>query len=221
MLEKAVISQEQGEDISVMFNPSEYNLQTSVNYSTVNVPGLDSPIAQFISGGQDSLTVQLMFSTYEPPTYDPSKQRVVPVKDSEMTDVSALTSKLYKLTRVNSLLHRPPVCTFKWGSLQFKGVVTDVSQKFTMFLSSGKPVRASVDVTFKSVPESSDLGKSDVFKGFGSDKVRVVDESTSLWQIAYEEFGDADLWKDLAKLNNVVNPLNIISGLKIKISKGR
>lgn len=221
MLEKAVISVEKGSDISVMFNPSEYDLQTGVNYSSINVPGLNGPITQFISGTQDTLTVQLMFSTYEPPTYDPSKKKVVPVKDSEMTDVSALTSKLYKLTKIDPLLNRPPICTFKWGSLQFKGAVTDVRQKFTMFLSSGKPVRAAVDVTFKSMLNAIGLSKSDAFSGSGSAKIRVLDESTSLWQIAYEEFGDADQWKKLAKDNDIVNPLNTIIGSLLKITKGR
>lgn len=220
MLEKAVISRESGGDIGVMFNPSEYSLSTSVNYSSVSVPGLDSPITQYISGSQDTLTIQLMFSTYEPPAYDPSQKKVVPVKDSDMTDVTALTEKIYNLTKTDSSLNRPPVCTFKWGSLQFRGVVTDVTQKFTMFLQSGKPVRAAVDVTFKSVPDASKLTKSDTFGGSRNTKIRSVDESTSLWQIAFEECGDADKWKSLASANNIVNPLNdIVSGLKIKIPK--
>ena len=119
MLEKAEICPELGSNIKVMFNPSEYNLQTGVNYSSINVPGMDGPITQYISGMQDTLTVQLMFSTYQAPRFDPSQNKVTAVSDDQMTDVTKYTKKIYDLTKIIGALHRPPVCTFKWGSLHF------------------------------------------------------------------------------------------------------
>lgn len=151
MFQKAVIKVTGGSSIKVMFNPTEYNLDTGANYSNLNVPGLDGPITQFISGKQDTLTVQLMFNTYLPPRYNPDSGQLEARSEAEMEDVSSYTKKIYELTRIKGFLHHPPTCTFQWGSLSFDGVVTDVKQKFTMFLDSGKPVRALVDVTFQSV----------------------------------------------------------------------
>lgn len=217
MLEKAEICPELKGNIKVMFNPSEYNLQTGVNYSSINVPGMDGPITQYISGMQDTLTVQLMFSTYQPPRYDPAQNKVVAVSDSEMTDVTKHTKKIYDLTKIIGALHRPPVCTFKWGSLQFKGVVTDVRQRFTMFLSSGKPVRAVVDVTFKSLINPLTSSKFAPFESPDRTKYRVLDESSSLWQLAYEEYGDADKWKVIAAANGIADPFSIKAGMEIRL----
>lgn len=217
MLEKAEICPELGSDIKVMFNPSEYNLQTGVNYSTVNVPGMDGPITQYISGMQDTLTVQLLFSTYQAPRFDPSQNKAVAVSDDQMTDVTKYTKKIYNLTKIVGALHRPPVCTFKWGSLRFKGVVTDVRQRFTMFLSSGKPVRAVVDVTFKSLINPLTSSKYAPFESPDRTKYRILDESSSLWQLAYEEYGDADKWKVIAQANGIANPFSIKAGTEIRL----
>lgn len=217
MLEKAEIDPELGSAIKVMFNPTEYNLQSGVNYGSVNVPGMDGPITQFISGQQDTLTVQLMFSTYQPPRFDPSQNKAVAVSDDQMEDVSVRTKKIYDLTKIKGALHRPPVCTFKWGSLHFKGVVVDVKQRFTMFLSSGKPVRAVVDVTFKSLIDPITQKKYAPFESPDRTKYRVLDEGSSLWQLAYEEYGDADKWRVIAEANGIADPLSIKAGMEIRL----
>jgi nucleoid-associated protein YgaU len=104
---------------------------------------------------------------------------------------------------------------FKWGPLQFSGVVTDVKQKYTMFLESGKPVRATVDVTFQSVLDPVLSRKMSPWESPDRTKYRILDESSSLWQLAYEEYGDADYWKVIAKANGIRNPLNITAGMEV------
>lgn len=215
MFQKAIIKVEGGNDIKVMFNPSEYSLDSSVNYSSINVPGLDGPVMQYISGSEDTLTIQLMFNTYIPPKYNPSAGKVEPVPDNKTEDVTKYTSKIYALTKIKGALHRPPVCTFKWGSLSFKGIVNDVKQKFTMFLDSGKPVRAVVDVTFKSVLNIIFSKKASPWESPDRTKYKILDESSSLWQIAYNEYGDADKWKEIARANGIANPLDIKKGMII------
>lgn len=43
--------------IQVEFNPSEYNLSSSIQYSEKNIPGLDGPIGQYIAGNSTTLNV--------------------------------------------------------------------------------------------------------------------------------------------------------------------
>ena len=46
-------------------------------------------------------------------------------------------------------------------------------------------------------------------------KYKVLDESSSLWQLAYEEYGDADEWKTIARFNGIRNPLDIRPGMTV------
>jgi len=56
MLEKATITKLQPpveEKILVMFNPEEYTLGKEINYAKVGVPGLNSPVLQFVQRVRD------------------------------------------------------------------------------------------------------------------------------------------------------------------------
>lgn len=217
MYEKALIISDSGIPIPVMFNPASYNLDTHVNYNNINVPGLDGPITQFISGSEDTLSLQLMLNTYKPPSFNKLTGSVKKVSDSEMVDVSKYTKMLYDLTKIVGMRHRPPVCTFVWGSLRFRGVVSDLKVQFTMFLENGKPVRAIADITFKSVLDAKLSRKQSPWESPDRTKYRVLDESSSLWQLAFEEYGDAGCWKEIAKANGIVNPLDIKPGMEIRL----
>ena len=46
---------------------------------------------------------------------------------------------------------RPPTILFVWGRFTFKGVVESLSQKYTMFLSDGTPVRAECALKIRNV----------------------------------------------------------------------
>lgn len=57
MFQKAVIKVTGGLGYPGDVQPTEYNLDTGANYSNINVPGMDGPITQYISGKQDTLVV--------------------------------------------------------------------------------------------------------------------------------------------------------------------
>ena len=50
-LEKATIETENtGDAFTVMFNPEEYTINKNINYAQASVPGLSSPLLQFVHG---------------------------------------------------------------------------------------------------------------------------------------------------------------------------
>ena len=51
------------------------------------------------------------------------------------------TEKIAKLMELDPKKHRPPKVTFRYGSLIFSGVITELNQTFTMFLANGMLVR--------------------------------------------------------------------------------
>ncbi len=197
------------EAIEVKFNPAEYNLSNSIQYSEKSVPGLDGPIGQYIAGNSTTLNVTFIFDTYEPPTLDNPNEGG--------TDVTTYTTKISDLTLIDGSLHRVPKVTFSWGSIGFTGIITDVKESYTMFLGNGMPVRAKVDVTFKSTYDIATKKRRSPLESPDRTKIRMVIQGDSLWNIAAREYQDAEKWKVIAKENGILNPLELYPGQLLKL----
>ena len=49
--------------IPLRFNPTEYQLQKANNFAEIPIPGLESPPIQFVRGGTEKLTAELLVDT--------------------------------------------------------------------------------------------------------------------------------------------------------------
>jgi nucleoid-associated protein YgaU len=205
-LEKALIQpldskgNNHGEKFAVLFNPAEYTIETSNKFSSVEIPGLTTPLAQFAAGSARTLSMELFFDSYE-----------------KGEDVRTHTNKIMSLLEIDSELHAPPLCKFIWGKLEFKAFIERATQKFIMFLGSGVPVRAKLTVTFKEYRSMTEQMQSPPRHSSDRTKRRVVKAGDSLWQIAYKEYGDAAQWRAIASANNIENPRVLDPGTEIVI----
>ncbi len=204
-MEKAqiILYGEQGKKkiIPVLFNPSEYTVSRSVNYAKIDIPGTDSPILQFISGGESTLKLTLYFDTQN--DYTGKK-----LSD----DVRTYTRPIIEATRIDGKLHAPPQASFHWGSCFFKGVIADAQQSFTMFLPSGLPVRARLDLTFRSNENESDSRKKSPFESPNRTKARYAEKGEQLWRLADAEYGQPKYWRLIADFNRIYNPRKLPEG---------
>lgn len=204
-LEKAkviAIAGTRQERVDVLFNPTEYALESSNQYSWQSIPGLSQPIAQFVTGEASTLSMELFFDTYE-----------------KNEDVRKYTKKIVGLLDIDKDLHAPPQCKFIWGSLSFQGVLEKVSQRYTMFDRSGKPVRATLNVSFKAVQTMKEQLQHIPRQSADRTKQRTVKQGDQLWQIAAEEYEDPSLWRAIAKANDLSDPRQLEPGSLLKIPR--
>lgn len=200
-LKKAsIIVNGKDETIEVLFNPNEYVIEKGNQFTWEKIPGLSAPVAQFISGEAMTLTMDLFFDTYE-----------------DQKDVRDYTSKITKLLDVDKDLHAPPVCRFVWGSLDFKGVIEKVGLKFTMFLSSGIPVRATVNVTFRAVMSMTEQFQAIPRQSSDRTKQKTIKQGEHLWIIASQEYEEPGFWREIAKANGIDNPRIMETGKQVII----
>lgn len=204
---QAINGRHQGKKIKVLFNPAEYTLEKGNKYQNTPLPGTATPVHQFVHGNSDSLTMELFFDTYA----KSSKQSHV----DQGEDVRKYTGQLAALMDVDPTLHAPPICQFHWGDVIIKGVIERLTQKFTMFRSDGKPVRATLNVTFKEYKTVTDQLKEIGRESADRTKTRVIKEGDSLWVIAALEYGDPSLWHYIAKKNKIDNPRILEIGREI------
>lgn len=177
--------------ITVQFNPPEYTIGKAAQIAEIAVPGIDAPILQFVRGQTRTLALELFFDTTR---LGSSAARV--------QDVRSMTEPVAQLGRIQPKTHAPPRVTFIWGlGLSFRAIVDNVQQKFTLFNPSGIPVRATLTVSFKEYKTLEEQLQQLNLQSADHSKVRMVRRRDTLARIAFEEYGDASMWRLIADAN--------------------
>lgn len=208
----------EGNPILCQFNPTEYTLSKSAQLAEQAIPGLDSPLLQFVRGQAETLTADLFFDS----TDNGTGERVTPVTRS--------TDRVYELVKIDPSTHAPPVTDFSWGSSDFPGmhldseygnqqsrgsfrcVVESVRQRFTLFSSSGVPLRATLSVSLREyktlATQLSQLG----LMSADHTHSHVVADGDTLSRIAASVYGDPRQWRLIAEANAIDDPLALAPG---------
>lgn len=194
-LEKAYITPEGEQPIAVLFNPNRYSLEQSNQIAEIAIPGLGAPILQYVHGNGRILSMELFFDTYE-----------------GQTDVRRYTDKIYGLLGIKRETHVPPICAFTWGGFSFRGVLTSVSGYFTLFLSDGTPVRATLSVAFKEFVDVEVEVRRAPTESVDHAKTHTVKRGETLPHIAALEYEDPGQWRHIAKANDILNPRQLMPG---------
>lgn len=82
--------------------------------------------------------------------------------------------------------------------------------QFTLFLPSGVPVRATVDVTFKQYYDGT--GETGRLQSANFTKHYIVQSGDTLAGIAAEKYEDPTKWRAIAQENNIDDPLELYPG---------
>lgn len=212
--------QKVGKSFEAQFNPPEYTLAKGVKYAEVIVPGLDSPIIQFVTGESEKLNLELFFDTTD--------------EKGTGADAVPVTTKVdafYRLVKVDGDLHAPPIVRVTWGD-HFPGVTTDgnekpmaafdavvenVSRKYTFFNSDGIPLRATVTVVLREYKTPAEQLVELNLRSSDHTRVHVVQEGETLPQIAYQAYQDPARWRVIADHNRLLNPREVTPGMLLHL----
>jgi len=209
-LKKATITVLDGADkdkvITVLFNPTEYSFERSNSYKATPVPGLASPLLQFVNGESDHLSMDLFLDDYTDPQGPTSLQQ------KEPDPVVKRLTALFKLLEIDRDLHAPPPVRFNWGPLEFFAVIEKLGRKVTMFHPDGTPARATLSVSFKEYRTLRQQLMEPRRQSADRTKRRVVVGREALWWIAAREYDDATEWPRIAEANDLDDPRDIAAG---------
>lgn len=197
------------EDIPCMFIPKQYSFKKSNSWEETTAPGSNAPKVHFGGGKAITFSLDLFFDTYE-------TGEDVRVK---------YTDKIWNLMKINektveeNYKGNPPLCRFSWGKmLSFQAVITEINQTFTMFLGDGTPVRATLKVDFLQAEEIDKFGKQNpTTLSVPGYKTRRVRQGETIDWIAYEEYSDSSLWRFVADVNDLEDPLRLAAGQVLAI----
>src|SRR5580704_5480662 len=195
-----ILNEQTGEKFFAMFNPQEYSLNKENNYASQAIPGLTSPLLQFVHGNLQTLEMELFFDTFE-----------------LQADVRSETSLVFNLLAINSDLHTPPVLRVTWGTLDFRCVLAKVSQKFIRFFSDGRPGRARLTVTFNEYLDAATQVAEANLQTADFSKAYTVKQGDTISGIAAQFYEDATKWRPIALANAIVDPRKIDAGQELQI----
>jgi hypothetical protein len=207
--QKQLVIEAKGEARSGMFNPNAITIAKTVNWTDQGGKRRDHPRVQFEGGASRTLTLSLFFDSYE-------------AAEGEK-DVRVQTRKVAELARFDGNLHRPPVCLVTWGGtgqeydLPFRGVVTSLTQKYTLFLPDGTPVRATLDLTFKEYEKPGRQERARPTHSPDRRRTRRVKRGDTLWSIAGDVYEDPARWRPIAQANGIANPRELVPGTELLI----
>ena len=193
------------ESFSVPFNPTEYSTEKRSQYSEAAIPGLGSPVIQYGHGDAQTLSIELLLDTYTTPHAKKEDVREKYIKTLE------------SFLAVDGELHAPPPCKVVWGSLEFVGVLESLRKNYVLFTEDGIPVRARATLSWKEY-QSAEMQLMETPR-FSPDrrKRHLLREGDSLWQLAYDYYGDVSCWKLIAEANDIDNPLTLDNGAELII----
>ena len=215
---KASLQIDGGTEIECYFNPTEYSVSKSNEWTYEKVTGTSLPPAQFSGGSPRQMELSLLLDQT--------------LSVGKMT-VQAATDALFKMMEVPSggsgggTTSVPPFITFQWGTVVgFKAVCTSLTVAYKLFKPTGEPIRAEVKMTLKQADKASTKSSNGANRGqnpttranagFG---VHTVRDGDTLPSIAYQTYGDATRWRVIAEANDVDNPLHLRRGTPLSLPK--
>jgi nucleoid-associated protein YgaU len=213
-----------GKALKVQYNPGEYTLTKASTFAEVPIPGLDSPIVQFVRGQSETLALDLFFDSTEKGT------------GTTADPVTKYTDEFYQLVKIEGGTHAPPVLLFSWGEETFPGhrgystlggqgrhgfkcVLESVKQRFTFFSPNGVPLRAVLSVQFKEYKTLSDQIAELKLKSADHTKTHVVERKDTLPRIAWKAYGDPEDWRLIAEHNGIYDPMQLRTGAVLEIPR--
>lgn len=207
--------------IPVQFNPTEFTLEKRVQFAEIAIPGLRSPLQQFVRGEAEVLTVELFFDTSDKGM------------GAQATSVTTKTDEIYSLAQIEPGRHAPPPVTFHWGAGfpgqnltsnldsqkrdSFNGIISSIRQTFTLFSAGGVPLRARLSLSITEYQTLSDQLSDLNLLSPDRTHSHVLGVSDQLWSVAQDHYSRPGDWRHIAEANAIGDPRRLTPGTQIAV----
>jgi hypothetical protein len=134
-------------------------------------------------------------------------------------NVAFVSTKLLQLQQtvygIIDETHRPPFILVNWGKLTFVGELENMTHAFTLFHSSGLPLR--VEVTLQIMERRTKAGLDAALSLLSPDltRKRQVKSSDNILTLCEEVYEKPDYYLEVAKANNLSNFRRIEAGKEL------
>ncbi len=111
--------------------------------------------------------------------------------------------------------HKPNYLIISWGTLLFKGTLSEMDVTFKLFKSDGTPLRAVARAKFKGFVEDDLRVAMENNNSPDLTHVRIVKDGDTLPLMAFRIYGKSEYYLEVAKANNITNFRKLETGQSI------
>lgn len=195
-----------GGEFSTSMNPEKYTFHYKTKQDKTQAPGTSTNGPKFDKTLPQELELDFVFD------------RTGVLEDAPATDNGVIddvdTFKSLILS-YNGDKHKPNYLIISWGSLLFKGCMTEMSIEFKLFKPDGAPIRAVAKAKFTGFVEDNLRAAQENNQSPDLTHFRVVQEGDTLPLMTFRIYGDSKYYLEVAKVNNLPNFRKLTPGQQI------
>jgi nucleoid-associated protein YgaU len=189
--------------VPLKFNPTEYQISKSNMFAEIPIPGLETPLIQYVRGASETLTVEALVDTSD--TLEDVRERYV--------------KRLRTLLTPNAKEHAPPIVSFEWDSSVFTGVIESLGISYVLFTPDGVPLRARLALSLKEYRSAAVQAKEPPRRSPTVDKTFQVQVGDTLPTISNAVYRSPQHWRVLARANGITDPRALTPGAVLRVPR--
>lgn len=193
-------------EFNTLINPESYVFNYKIETEDEQAPGTSAAAVKFNKALPEEMQFDFLFdSTGAIPGSSSSGDGVV--EDVEHLKKIAL--------QYDGETHKPNYLKITWGTLLFKGCLTELSITFKLFKPDGTPIRANATGKFKGFVEDNLRVAKENAQSPDLTHIRTVKEGDDLSLMCHRIYGDPKYYIEVARVNNLMNFRSLTAGQKL------
>ena len=190
------------------FNPTQLVLSRRALWKTTPTAAVrDGALPEFMGPEPRSMEVDVFLdNSHDPGGTDLLKKVELLFSCCEVTENS-----------IDANQPSTPWVVFQWGSFttaRFTAFVSSVTASYTLFSSTGVPIRARCKLSLNEIPTKT-AGQNPTSGALTARRVHRVVAGDSLQSLAWREYGNANVWRAIAEANGIDDPARVRPGTEL------
>lgn len=191
-----------------MFNPDTYTVQHTVQFNSQQATGNTGTDPRFLRSIPQRFSIEFIIDSTGVSSDLEIFAMPVPVQVLLFNTVT---------TNVSGDIHRPNYLIVQWGTFIRDCVLESSRITYTLFDSSGIPLRAKVNASFIERQSSALNQIANMFSSPDLTHTKLVEEGDLLPLIVYKEYRTQDYYLQVAKANKLKNFRKLQAGTTINL----
>ncbi len=189
-------------------NPEGYSFNYKLEYSQDQGQGTSGTQPRYIRSLPEDLNLEFLFD------------RTGAIKGYDNALGTGIVPDVERLKRLvfdyNGEQHKPNYLMVGWGTLLFKGILSEMNVEYKLFSPEGVPLRAVVTASFKGIVEELLRLARENNNSPDLTHVRTVKEGDTLPWMTFKIYGDSKYYLQVATANKLTNFRRLQPGQQIE-----